>query len=437
MTKFILLLAIFTAQEAARKLSIEIPADGKVRVAGATVEWKGLDVHLGGLRKEGFAAVTLRVDPSVPFSSVSEVMNACRRAGLATIEFASVKSDPPPKLVGGKPGLRIKIRDGARGPQIILLRETPVTSIAKLRKLLENTPKVPIIIDAEYETRYGLVKEVAEVCTKTGFRNISFAAPSHRRGTGVRRVLYVEHWPRWEYRFLKNAMIRDVKMRANILLTSSDGTFPQDHSPGLDPLQEFPRTLEDLMEYDVVIIGDVPPEKIGGRAALERIKKYVAAGGGLVMLAGTANNPLAYDDSPLEGLLPVVPTEDSSGDMDVIKGDLTFRLTTAGHDNGITRMLPNEETNSALWSRDGARETRLPFVRSFVRRRAAANATVLVEVEDPRDETAYPLFATLTHGKGRVFFSATDETYRWRRLRGDLPYFYPFWKRVIGWASGE
>ena len=52
-------------------------------------------------------------------------------------------------------------------------------------------------------------------------------------------------------------------------------------------------------------------------------------------------------------------------------------------------------------------------------------------------KTVEPLFVTRDYGRGRVFFSATDETYRWRFMRGDSPYFYPFWQRAINWASGK
>ena len=38
-------------------------------------------------------------------------------------------------------------------------------------------------------------------------------------------VLYVDGYPRWEYRYLKNEMIRDKTVDISCLLTSADPTF--------------------------------------------------------------------------------------------------------------------------------------------------------------------------------------------------------------------
>jgi hypothetical protein len=37
-------------------------------------------------------------------------------------------------------------------------------------------------------------------------------------------------------------------------------------------------------------------------------------------------------------------------------------------------------------------------------------------------------------GRGRVFWSATDETWLWRKLVGDYPWFYPFWQQAMDWT---
>ncbi len=46
----------------------------------------------------------------------------------------------------------------------------------------------------------------------------------------------------------------------------------------------------------------------------------------------------------------------------------------------------------------------------------------------------YPLFVLRNFGRGKVFFSATDETWRWRYLRGDL-YHRRFWGQVIRYVG--
>jgi biopolymer transport protein ExbD len=386
------LLLTLALQESAKPAArVEVRADGSVRVGGTAADWKDLGARLKGLKE-----ATLQVDPEVPFSTVTRVMDLCKRAGVQTVEFAAIKTEPPPKLTGGAPSLRIKIRDGARGPEVILLREAPVSSIEELVRKLQGVEQQPVVIDAEYETSYALVKEVAEACTRAGFRSISFAAPAQR--TGALRVLYVEHRPRWEYRFLKNALVRDADVRAHVLLTSV--MEPQEHSEGLEPLTGFPQKLD----YDVVILGDVP----ASRVPLDRIEAYVRDGGGLILIAGADSNPPA--DAALKALLPVTVGR-------AVSGEMRPRLTEAGRAHPITKDL-----------NVGAED--FPSLISVLEVKPVEGATVLADVGDD-----LPLFVVKDHGKGRVFFSATEDTYRWRWLRGDNPLFYPLWQRAMRWVA--
>lgn len=251
-------------------------------------------------------------------------------------------------------------------------------------------------------------------------------------------VLYVDHWPRWEFRFLKNALIRDTKIKAHMLQTSADPTHTQDKSPGLEPLMEFPRTLKELVHYDVLIIGDVPLVKIGGVKAAEMVATFASEfGGGIVFLAGTDSNPAGFRDTPLEKVLPVVLHDPAAppSSANPFERDLPYRLTDLGEQEQITRLIADPEQNRKLWNNGDDQLPGLPHVRYYVPvKRVKANAQVLAHLKDPAEEQPVPLFVTMFYGRGRIFFSATDETYRWRWLRGDYPYFYPFWQHVMYWA---
>ncbi len=69
------------------------------------------------------------------------------------------------------------------------------------------------------------------------------------------RVLVVESIPRWEYRYLRNALSRDPGVEVSCLLF-----HPQLSKVGggnRDYIQAFPEALEQLSQYDVVFLGDV------------------------------------------------------------------------------------------------------------------------------------------------------------------------------------
>ena len=134
---------------------------------------------------------------------------------------------------------------------------------------------------------------------------------------GKIKVLYVEgqDLPRYEYRFLKHAMMRDHTLQVTSLLAQSDGTFFYD---GNYPADGYPETEKDLFEkYDVIIIGDVDPE-IFTEKQLELTRKFVGEhGGGFMMISGERHAPAKYVDknrkNPLGVLIPVVvdPADDA------------------------------------------------------------------------------------------------------------------------------
>jgi len=61
------------------------------------------------------------------------------------------------------------------------------------------------------------------------------------------RVLYLEGPPRWEYRYLKNALTHDPTMETQVVLLSADKEFVQESSGDLPPLVEVPRTRAELL----------------------------------------------------------------------------------------------------------------------------------------------------------------------------------------------
>ena len=111
------------------------------------------------------------------------------------------------------------------------------------------------------------------------------------------KVLYVEGVPRYEYRFLKGALLRDSHLLVHCLLISRDyDDFPQEHTPSeepffAEPLKEFPPDLKTLLNFDVVIYGDVDPTRLGPKAG-EHLLQFVRDHGNKTRM-GLASQNLA------------------------------------------------------------------------------------------------------------------------------------------------
>ena len=125
-------------------------------------------------------------------------------------------------------------------------------------------------------------------------------------------VLYVEGYPRWEYRYIKNEMIRDKTVNISCYLQSASPGFaqegdlpdPANNFPG--PISRLPATMEELMRYDVVLFGDVDPRLVTDQQ-FQMISNFVSKmGGGFGMVAGPKDSPLHYQNTALESVLPVL-----------------------------------------------------------------------------------------------------------------------------------
>ena len=72
------------------------------------------------------------------------------------------------------------------------------------------------------------------------------------------KVLFIEQEPRWEFRFIQSALLRDRRIDAKFLLLSGRPEAGQE--PGSPYIEKFPATKEELFNYDLVIVGDVDPQ---------------------------------------------------------------------------------------------------------------------------------------------------------------------------------
>ena len=248
------------------------------------------------------------------------------------------------------------------------------------------------------------------------------------------RVLFIDDKPRWEYRYVKNALKRvDPSIEMQAVLFDASPRFEQEHSADLRPLRDLPRTQKEMLEYHVILMGDVPPERIapseeGRRNWLEMLVQFVEFGGGVGFLFGDAAMPERYRNTPLQDLLPVVLEDPSWLANNKPPRDRAFRarLENPLSPHEILMLQRDPDFNRRLW------EEGLPgfFVYHPVQR-AKPGATVLLR--HPSDRNAYgnrPLAVVSPFPRGTTFFLATDETWRWRDPYAEL-YMDAFWRNVV------
>lgn len=242
------------------------------------------------------------------------------------------------------------------------------------------------------------------------------------------KVLVVESYPRWEYRYLRNALSRDPGVELSCLL----------FHPGLghvgggnkDYIKQFPEGLDELSKYDVVFLGDVgvePGQLTEVQCRLLRgLVEYQASG--LVFLPGWQGRQFSLLESPLADLYPVVLDPSQPGGW----GSRTpshFELTETGRRSLLTKLADTTDDNAAVWEDLPGFQWYAPVLRA-----RPGTETLCVHKDISNESGRLPLIVTRTFGAGKVLFMGTDGAWRWRKGVEDR-YHYRFWGQVVRWMA--
>ena len=257
--------------------------------------------------------------------------------------------------------------------------------------------------------------------------NNSLEAPVSIRKEEL-RVLIVESLPRWEYRYMRNAMERDPGVEVNTVLFH--GGLNQ-MGQGRGYLDAFPKP-EDLSKYDVVFLGDVGIQQgMLTEEQAEQLKKQVRdQASGLVFLPGFQGHQstLAAESSPLAELYPVLlDAAQPKGWGAAAPG--RFALTDSGQRSLLTRLEDSDEASARVWSTLPGFQWYAPALR------AKAGSEVLATHSSESGRFGrIPLLVSKTFGAGKILFMGSDGAWRWRRGVEDK-YHYRFWGQVVRWMA--
>jgi uncharacterized membrane protein len=242
------------------------------------------------------------------------------------------------------------------------------------------------------------------------------------------RVLLVQAYPSFEYRYLKNLLERDSAIELHTVLQESD---PQYSEADKSALPVFPFQREELFAYDVVILGDVNPGFLSS-AATDHLAQFVREkGGGLIMISGPLYTPTAFQGTALESVIPVelsslvIPASEQTWEraFQVVPTDLGFQ-------SSALQLGDSPEETQEIWRKLPPLYWYLPVAK------LKPSARVLAEhsTESTTDGRRLPLIVLAYGGAGKVLFHACDETWRWRYQVGDA-YFARYWVQSIRFLS--
>ncbi len=251
------------------------------------------------------------------------------------------------------------------------------------------------------------------------------------------RVLLVDGQARWEFRYLRNALLRDPRIALETVVfrqPETTGSSKPSYEATLPPQPESAGNNPDpLGRFDVVVLGDVDPADLSSKD-WSRLDNYVAERGGtLVASAGPRHWASLAAHETARKLWPVV-------DADLVPAARLGAEAAApalapgaaiepavGRDLVAWPMLQlggDAAQNQAIWNG-------LPRQPWLLAGRAKPGATVLATVHG--DDHAV-VIAAQAYGLGKILWIGTDATWRFRFRVGDS-YHHRFWGQVVRWAS--
>jgi len=208
--------------------------------------------------------------------------------------------------------------------------------------------------------------------------------------------------------------------------------------PSWEVHSSFPRTMEELRKYDVLVIEEVEadvfylypefytPERgkvITLPNRLELIRRWVEDGGGLLMSGGwlTFQGRLGrglWHGTPVEEALPVEFQEFD----DRVETPEGAYLRVVDPEHPLMRGIPWEAC---------------PPLLGYNRAKLKPGAKLLATISRAGRAEEDPLIAVWDYGSGRSMAFASDITPHWGTNFIGWDYYKPFWVRAIKWLAGE
>ena len=274
--------------------------------------------------------------------------------------------------------------------------------------------------------QYTLSIEVPPADGERITANNQLSAPISIRKEAL-KVLVVESFPRWEYRYLRNALARDPGVDVSCVLY-----HPKLESVGggKDYIKEFPQTLDELSTFDVILLGDVG---VGdGQLTTEdcrRIKGLVEnQATGLILMPGFRGRQLSLMETELKELFPVLfDMKQPRGWGSRVAAEL--QLTEAGSQSLLTKLADSPAANTSVWRSLPGFQWYAPVLRAKV-----GSQVLAVHASESNENGRIVLLATKTFGAGKILFMGTDGAWRWREGVEDK-YHYRFWGQVARWMA--
>ena len=306
-------------------------------------------------------------------------------------------------------------------------------------RLLADGQSVPVEFEAQRDEQ-GKRRYLIRTARVEGDKD----ERDNQRGTVVEivdrktRVLLIAGGPTREFRFLRNQLYRDKDVVLHVWLQTARAGADQESD---ELLLEFPQNREALFQFDCVIAFDPDWRELDANQA-ELLERWVAEkAGGMIVVAGPVNMPewtrRPRGDQTIDKIKRLYPVSFYS------QGSAVLKLGRFGGVAAFPLSFTREgRAAEFLWMGDSSSESQQTWGQFdgvfgyYAVNEAKPGADVLANFADPatKIDSRLPIYlASQFYGAGRVFFQASGEMWRVRRV--DVEYFQNYYLQLVRWVS--
>lgn len=269
-----------------------------------------------------------------------------------------------------------------------------------------------------------ITPQPGEVVTQNNQRDVQIDVRDRRE-----RILYFEGEPRFEMKFMRQAIADDPNLQLVTLQRTADNKFYRfDVDPGgVELAAGFPRTREELFAYRAVVLGSVEASAFTGDQ-LRMLSDFVdVRGGGLLFLGG----PHAFAEGGYAGtaVAEVMPVVIERGTAAPAPSHLKVRPTRAGEAHAVTQLGDTEDASAARW------KSLPPLTAVNLIQAIKSGATVLLAGSDERRRDRVVL-AFQRYGRGKSIAFPVHDSWQWQ-MHASIPVEDPthenFWRQMLRW----
>ena len=248
------------------------------------------------------------------------------------------------------------------------------------------------------------------------------------------KILYLEGEPRFELKFIRQAVEDDKNLQVVTLLRSAKDKFLRlsvDDSVELST--GFPKTREELFAYRGIILGSVEASFFTVDQ-LRMMADFVSVrGGGLLALGGRrALAEGGFAGTPLADALPVELGPPAGSDSGAT--EIAVTPTAAGILHPATQLAPNDSATAVLWRQMP------PLTTVNEVGRPKPGATVLLEGRASDDRRSRPTLTFQRYGRGKAIVFAVQDSWLWQmsqQVSVEDQRHETFWRQLLRWLVSD